>query len=80
MTDWREVVEEGQIFYISSVGNIAKSIDGRFMAIVPATARFGPFDTLEQAQQSVEQNVESLKQHIETFSSTVSGFSAVLKR
>lgn len=70
MTDWQEVVDDGQIFYVSPIGNIAKSIDGRFIAIVPATVRIGPFDTLKEAQQAVEKSIEPLKQCLESFGSS----------
>ena len=68
MSDWQEVIEEGQIFYVSPHGNIAKTIDGRYVAIVPATVRFGPFDDLNEAQKTVEESLEPLKKHLEIFS------------
>lgn len=67
MTNWKEVIEEGHVFYVSEDGNVAKVDEGMYVAILPATAKLGPFETAEQAQQAVEQNKAALKQYIDAF-------------
>lgn len=67
MSNWKEVVEEGHVFYVSEAGNVVKLGEGSFVAIVPATVKLGPFETAEQAQQVVEQNKDALKKYLENF-------------
>jgi hypothetical protein len=64
---WKERIEEGHVFYEGDKADIAKLSDNVFVAIMPATVRLGPFETLEQAQQAVEQNEEALRKHIDSF-------------
>jgi hypothetical protein len=79
MANWREVIEEGHVFYVSEDGNIAKIGDGKFVAIMPATVKLGPFDTVEQAQQAVEENKEALKQYIHSFNEHLLMMSKAIK-
>lgn len=67
MSGWKEVIEEGQVFYVhEELGTIAKTIDGKFVAMLPKVMRFGPFDTMEQAQQAF-QNKVSLEQWLDQY-------------
>ena len=80
MTKWVEQIEEGNVFYVSDLGGIHKDLGGRFTAIMPATARLGPFDNLEEAQQAVEQNVAALKEYLEAFNQHLVGLTDMMKQ
>jgi len=67
MSKWREVTEEGHVFYVSEEGNIAKLGESMFVAIIPATAKLGPFETVEQAKQAILENKKALRKHIDSF-------------
>jgi hypothetical protein len=79
MSNWKEVIVEGHVFYEGENGNVAKLSDGVYVAIVPATARLGPFETLEQAQQAVQENVEALRKHIDSFNDSLMVLSKATK-
>lgn len=80
MSDWQEVVEEGQVFWVhESLGNVVKSGE-MYMAMLPKVIRLGPFDTLEQAQQALEVNRSSLDQVLTGFNHDLINLCKSLKR
>ena len=80
MNKWKEVVEDGHVFYVGDKATIAKLTDGVFVTIMPATARLGPFDSLEQAQQVAEQNEQSLRKYLESFNDHLMALSAAVQK
>ena len=59
MSNWVEVVEEGQIYYINEeLGNIVKVTDTMYVSMVPKVLRFGPFSSLEEAKKIFEKKSE----------------------
>lgn len=79
MTEWKERIEEGHVFYMSDIGNIYKDLGGNFTAIMPATVKLGPFETLEQAQQAVEENILTLRSYLDAFNSHLVELSKAMK-
>lgn len=55
MSDWKEVVEEGQVFWVNDeLGNVLKLSDGSYLSMMPLVCRLGPFSTLEEAKESLK--------------------------
>jgi hypothetical protein len=73
MNNWREVIEEGQIFYINEkLGNIQKLCDGVYIAFFPKIIKLGPFSSLESAKQALESCETLFDDTIETLNQKVS--------
>lgn len=52
---WKEHIEEGVVWYIhEKLGNIQKTVDGKYVIMAPRVFRLGPFDNLEEAQKAAE--------------------------
>lgn len=71
MVKWEEVVEEGQVFYVSEIGNVAKLGD-IYVSMLPVVCKLGPFKTLDEAKAAFSKR-EELKQAIEQFNQTLIG-------
>ncbi len=80
MSEWKEVVEEGQTFFINEeVGNIVKADEQTFICLLPKMVRLGPFNSLEEAKSAIENNKESLNKHLENFNNQLTNFSEVVR-
>ena len=78
---WKEVVEEGQVFWVNDqLGNVVKIDDKSFIAMLPKVIRLGPFETLEQAQKALEINKASLENVLTSFNHDLVNLSKALKR
>jgi hypothetical protein len=70
MSDWKEVVEEGRVFWINDeLGNVVKVGDDSYVAMVPLICRLGPFNSLEDAKEALTHKQE-LKNIIEEYNHT----------
>ena len=68
MSEWKEVIEDGQVFYISEkFGNVQKLGDKVFLSFIPKVVKLGPFETLEQAKKAAELNQNTLNQLLDEF-------------
>lgn len=68
MSDWKEVHEEGQVFWVNEeLGNVLKAGEGVYISMLPKIIRLGPFETLSQAQQALSVNKKSLDEIIDRF-------------
>jgi len=68
---WKEVIEEGKVFYISDVGNIEKRQDGTYVSYMPKIIVLGPFPTLGEAKQALELNKAAVDNLIEDFNKSL---------
>ncbi len=52
---WKEHLEEGVVWYVhEKLGNIQKTVDGKFVVMAPRVFKLGPFDNVEEAKQAAE--------------------------
>jgi len=72
MSDWNEVVEEGQVFYVhEKYGNIMKLQDNMYVAIVPKIIKLGPFHTIEQAKDVMVNRAEDVNKSLESLNEQI---------
>lgn len=81
MSNWTEIVEEGQVFWVNNeLGNVVKVDDKAYVAMLPKIIRLGPFETLEQAQKALEINKASLENVLASFNYDLVNLSKALKQ
>lgn len=55
MSEWKKVVEDGQIFWVHPVlGNVMKVSEKNYVSMFPKVLHFGAFQTPERAQMFLE--------------------------
>jgi hypothetical protein len=80
MSDWQEVVEEGVIFWVhQELGNVQKMPDGKYVALMPKIIKLGPFETIEQAQQTLSANKDSIDKLVENYNNSLLNLSEAVK-
>lgn len=71
MSDWKEVIEEGQVIYVNDeYGNIVKLGNESFLSLYPKIIKFGPFSDLEHAKSALIWQKEKLDNLLEEFNNT----------
>ena len=59
MSNWVELEEEGQIYYLNEdVGNIIKIGESMYVSCIPKVIRLGPFGSLEEAKAAFDNKKE----------------------
>lgn len=80
MSDWQEVHEGGQVFWVhDELGNVLKSGE-LFFALMPKVIKLGPFDSAEQAQQALSQNRQAVDQVLDALNNDLVNLSKQVKR
>jgi len=72
MNEWKKVVEDGQTYWLhEEYGNILELTNKTFVALKPSIIRFGPFKTIQAAQQSLEDKDNTLKDTLEALNQSL---------
>lgn len=72
MDDWKEVVEDGQVWYIHEEhGNIIKLTEDSYVAMIPRVVKIGPFTSLDNAKSALVWKKDELEAVLEEFNSRV---------
>ena len=80
MSDWQEVHENGQVFWVhDELGNVLKSGE-KFFALMPKVIRLGPFESREQAQQVLSENRKAVDQVLDGLNTELVNLSKQIKR
>ncbi len=59
MSNWVEMVEDGQVYYVNEdVGNILKVAESMYIAMMPKVLKLGPFSSLEDAKAAFDRKKE----------------------
>jgi hypothetical protein len=68
MSDWKEVIEDECTYFVhDELGSVVKLADGIYVSMMPKVIRLGPFETEEQAKQSLEQNRKAIDEVLDNF-------------
>lgn len=81
MTEWKEVIEEGVVYYVNNaLGNVMKVDENSYVALLPKVIRLGPFENLQQAQQALEINKAALENILTAFNHDIINLTKSIKR
>lgn len=69
MSEWKEIIEEGQVYYVNEMlGNIVKlPADDGFIVVYPKLIKLGPFKTLNDAKGILENKRNMIDNLVDQF-------------